>query len=157
MADTSSAFGPGNYSYFQEEFVSFYDQMVLECFGGTKADDVKAYSALLQQLLLKTAPGNSGRDLVVVDLGCGSGRATLAFLEHLAPMIQPKGKHMYLYGVDNSAVFLEAAKSKCDAFLHQHHTLRSWVTVDWLSGSFEAWEHLPTAPQQQDMQGTDDL
>jgi SAM-dependent methyltransferase len=151
VADTSSTFGPGKYSYFQKEFVSFYDQMVLECFGGTKADDVKAYSTLLQQLLLTTAPGNSGRDLVVVDLGCGSGRATLAFLEHLAPMIQPEGKHLYLYGVDNSAVFLEAAKPKCDAFLQQHATLRSWVTVDWLLGSFEAWE-LPRAPHQQNKQ-----
>ena len=144
MADTSAE-GHGNYSYFQKEFVSFYDQMVLECFGGTKAHDVKAYSVLLQQLLLKTAPGSSDRDLVVVDLGCGSGRATLAFVEHLAPMVQPKGKHLHLYGVDNSAVFLEAAKSKCDAFLQQHDSLRAWVTVDWLLGSFEDWK-LPTAP-----------
>ena len=140
------------YSYFRKEFVAFYDQMVLQCFGGTSAPDVQAYSSLLQQQLDAAAAAAEGRDVVAVDLGCGSGRAILTFLEHLAHIEQPPCK-VHLWGVDNSPVFLEAAQAKCSTFLDQHPTLKSWISLNWTLGSFESWE----LPQQQHQHTKADL
>lgn len=124
------------YSYSQKVFVSFYDQMVDECYGGTSARDVREYASLLQQQLEASAA--QGQDLLAVDLGCGSG-ATLAFVERLVLMQQPACK-LRLHGVDNSDVFLEAERAKCSAFMEQHPSLQQWVTSTWALDSFETWE-----------------
>lgn len=123
------------YSYFKDEFVPFYDQMAQECFGGTNAGDVKQYADMLLQLVRSSR----GRDIVVVDLGCGSGRAMLSMLERLASLREGLPRKLHMYGVDNSKPVLAAAEAKCATLLQQHPDLGSSVTVSWTLNSFQAW------------------
>jgi SAM-dependent methyltransferase len=151
-------------SYDQLEFVGFYEALVSECYGGTAAEDVRYYSELFMQKWTSCRHTSSGApsesSFVLVDLGCGSGRATLAILDCLVEhgrkhaisssslssssqgvLSWSPGAQLRIYCIDNSQAMLSAAESKVTAHLNTH-PYRPAITVKFLRESFQDW-HLP--------------
>ena len=84
---------------FSEDYAALYDLLY-------KAKDYKGEVAVIDQMILKYAPGSA----MILDYGCGTGNHARIFLE----------KGYTVYGVDKNESMLKLARQKLETYQHIH-------------------------------------
>jgi SAM-dependent methyltransferase len=129
MADSQMTTHGGSYAYTQSHFPEFYDLWTKHLFGTTSSDEPVFNRYLLDSF--NTPP--DGNEVVIVDLGTGTGRLPRALLQAIqAPKLSPS-KATIIVGVDHSDSMLRRAEVLTKPLLENlpsdNRTNVRWITA----------------------------
>lgn len=118
--------------YSTDCYAEFYD-VWNGSFWGQQWLDIVVYWDVIQSLIAshKNDP-YSNSPINVIDMGCGSGRATKDLLERSRDSASPL-TNIKIYGIDPSATMLQRAKG----YLRAHPDLQAVAPVEWVNARGE--------------------
>lgn len=117
--------------YSTDYYAEFYD-IWNGSFWGRQWLDIAVYWDVIQSMIASRKNDPENRPINVIDMGCGSGRATKDLLERSRDSTTPLSSVM-VYGVDPSKSMLQRAKT----YMRAHPDLKEVAPVEWVHASGE--------------------